>query len=62
MKREGINIKVFRKPREKNHKADMVAKLAASGIAGILMNVFMEVAEAPCTKRMIVSTIKKKEG
>lgn len=61
MKDEGIEVKVFGVLREKNYKADLVAKLAASKIVETPKHVFVETAEVLCTEKILIGTIKKKE-
>lgn len=55
-------MRVFRVQREENYKDDMVPKRSESGVVEVPMNVFAEVMEALCTERMIVGTLKEKDG
>lgn len=59
--RKGVEVKVFRVPREKNPEIDMVAKLAALGMVKMPMNVVVEVAEVPYTKCILVNAMEEKE-
>lgn len=40
---------------------DMIAKLAASNIAKMLKNIFVEMMEVPYIKKMLISTIKERK-
>lgn len=61
MKGEGTEIKIFRVLREENHKTNIVAKLTVFGIAEMLINVLVEMAEALCTKNVTVNAIEERE-
>lgn len=54
-------MKMFRVPREENHEVDIVAKLTISEIVKMPMNVLIKVGEVPCTKRILINTIKERE-
>lgn len=56
-----MDVKVFRVLREENYKTDMMAKLVASGMAEMPMNILVEMAETLYIKRVMISTIEEKE-
>lgn len=61
MKREGAEVKVFRVPKEENHKVDLLAKMAILGMVEMVANILVKMAEAPCTESIMVETIKERE-
>lgn len=62
MGKEGAEMKVFRMRKEKNHKTDMVGRLAVSRTIEMLVNVFVKVAEVLCTKHILIGSIEKKKN
>lgn len=62
MKREDTKVKVFRMLREKNHKVNIVVKLATSEIIKMSTNILFEVVKAPCIEGVMIGAIKESEG
>lgn len=54
-------MKVFRLLRDKNHKDDMVAKLAIFKIEEMPTNIFIEVVQTSCTDKMMVGTLEERQ-
>lgn len=54
-------MKVFKVPKEENHTADIVAKLAVSRTVKMSVNVFMEVAKASYIEGIMVGTLEEKK-
>lgn len=53
IRRECAKVKVLKVPREESYEVDMVAKLVTSRKADMIVNIFIEVAEAPCIKKHV---------
>lgn len=48
-------------PREENHKANIMVELATLEMTKMLVNILIEITEVPCTKHMLINTIKERE-
>lgn len=59
MKEEGIEVKLFKVPREENHEVDLMAKLVTSKMAEMPRSVLMKIAEVLCIEKMLICTVEE---
>lgn len=62
MKRDDIEVKVFRVSREENDETNLVAKLATSRMIEMLRGMLMETTKTPYTEKILVCIVEERDN